>query len=359
MIQYRFSKERTDFLNVLRQRVNEYFATQKISRYANASMTLKTIMALSMFLAPFGIILLYGSEIHLFLIYGLWLFMAFGKAFIGTSVMHDSLHGSYSNKKKVNKVVGLSSYLIGVNPKMWQIQHNMIHHTYTNVHEVDEDLDAHYVLRFSPNQNRKWFHRYQHLYVWFFYCLPFILWSTIKDFKKLMLYKTKGFIKTKEEFNKYLIIITVQKLIYFSIFIGIPMYLLNWSFGTTLSMFIFMEGVTGLLLSFVFQTAHVMPNNRFLDQQEPLIKENWAEHQLMTTTNYGRKSKILCWFIGGLNFQIEHHLFPNICHIHYPNIAEIVRDTTKEYGLPYFEFKTFHQAIHAHYCQLKMLGNGN
>lgn len=358
MIQYRFSKDKAEFLIVLRQRVNDYFKTHEISRNANSIMVLKTVMALSIFVSPFIIILLFGNQLHLSLIYGLWLIMAFGKTFIGTSVMHDSLHGSYSNKSRINRVIGWSSYLIGVNPKMWQIQHNVLHHTYTNIHEVDEDLDAHYVLRFSPNQDRRWFHKYQHIYVWFFYCLPFILWSSVKDFKKLMIYRTKGFIKPGTEFNKYLLIIIAQKLLYFGLFIGTPMYLLGWSIGMTLLMLLFMEGVTGLLLSFVFQTAHVMPGNRFIHQPEPQINENWAAHQLMTTTNYGRKSKILCWFTGGLNFQIEHHLFPNICHIHYPNIAEIVRKTTREYQLPYFEFKTFGQAIHAHYNQLKMLGSG-
>lgn len=358
MIQYRFSSDKTDFLKILRQRVNEYFKEHKISRHANTIMVLKTVMAFAIFLVPFSMILLFGNELHLSLTYGFWLIMAFGKAFIGASVMHDSLHGSYSNKKWINQLIGWSSYLIGINPKMWQIQHNILHHTYTNVHEIDEDLDAHYVLRFSPNQDRRWFHKYQHIYVWFFYCLPFILWSSIKDFKKLMIYKAKGFIKPGLEFNKYLLIIVLQKLVYFSLFMGIPMYLLGWSFGMTLVMLLFMEAVTGLLLSFVLQTAHVMPGNRFINQPEPQINENWAEHQLMTTTNYGRKSKILCWFAGGLNFQIEHHLFPNVCHIHYPNIAEIVRKTTKEYKLPYFEFKTFGQAIHAHYHQLKLLGSG-
>ena len=356
MIPYQFSRERKDFLNVLRQRVGDYFVAEGISRNANTLMVLKTIMALGLFLAPFGVILTLGNELSLLAIFGLWFVMAFGKAFIGTSVMHDSLHGSYSSNPKINRLIGCSTYLIGVNPKMWQIQHNVIHHTYTNIHGVDEDLDAHYVLRFSPNQNLQWFHRYQHLYVWLFYCLPVILWSSIKDFKKLVLYKKKGFIKSKGEFNKYLAIIFLQKLIYFTVFIGTPMVYLDWSFGMTLGMFIFMEGVTGLLLSFIFQTAHIMPDNKFLNQEEPLIQENWAEHQLLTTTNYGRKSKILCWFSGGLNFQIEHHLFPNICHIHYPKIAEIVRDTAKEYGLPYFEFKTFHEAIYAHYNQLKTLG---
>ena len=357
MIQYRFSKDNADFLKILRQRVNDHFNAQEISRNANISMVLKTVMAFSIFLLPFGILLLFGNELNLLLVYGLWCIMAFGKAFIGTSVMHDALHGSYSNNKRTNQAIGLSAYLIGVNPKMWQIQHNVLHHTYTNVHEVDEDLDAHYVLRFSPNQNRLWFHKYQHIYVWFFYCLPFILWTSIKDFKKLMLYRAKGFIKAGKEFNHYLFIIITQKLVYFLIFIGIPMYWLGWSLGMTVTMLLFMEAVTGLLLSFVFQTAHVMPDTTFINQDEPQIKENWAEHQLMTTTNYGRKSRILCWFTGGLNFQIEHHLFPNICHIHYPDIADIVRKTTKEFHLPYFEFKTFGQAIFAHYNHLKMLGS--
>ncbi len=357
MKQYKFSRERADFLKILRQRVGDYFKEQKISKGANAAMVTKTIMALTMFIGPFILILAFGNILPLILIYLLWLFMGVGKAFIGTSVMHDSLHGSYSSNKKINGLVGLSSYLIGVNPKMWQIQHNVIHHTYTNIHDVDEDLDAHYVLRFSPNQDRKWFHRYQHIYVWVFYCLPVILWSTIKDFKKLALYKEKGFIKGRIEFSKYLLIISVQKLLYFTIFIGIPFLLLDFSFGIILTMFLSMEAITGLLLSFVFQTAHVMPNNKFLDQKESLINENWAEHQLLTTTNYGRKNRVLSWFTGGLNFQIEHHLFPNICHIHYPEIANIVRDTAKEFKLPYYEFETFGQAINAHYNQLKFLGS--
>lgn len=315
-------------------------------------------MALSMFIVPFVIIITLGNEFHITFVYALWFVMAVGKAFIGTSVMHDSLHGSYSDKPAINYLVGLCSYLIGVNPDMWKIQHNVIHHTYTNIHEVDEDLDAHYVLRFSPNQDHKWFHKYQHLYAWVFYCLPVILWSTVKDFKKLTLYKSKGFVKSKQEFLRYLSIILTQKLVYFVTYIGLPMYLLDWSFGVVILMYLFMEGVTGLFLSFVFQTAHVMPDNRFVHQETPQIEENWAEHQLLTTTNYGRKSRLLCWFTGGLNFQIEHHLFPNICHIHYPKIAQIVKDTAKEFDLPYFEMKTFGHAIHAHYCQLKKLGAG-
>ncbi len=357
MIQYRFSKERSDFYNTLRQRVNDYFAEKKISRNANATMVLKTLMAFCVFLAPFAIILLFGNELNLVAIYALCLVMAFGKAFIGTSVMHDSLHGSFSKKKKINSLVGWCSYLVGANPKMWQIQHNVIHHTYTNVHEVDEDLDSRYVFRFSPHQPKKWFHRYQHIYVWFFYSLSVILWSSVKDFKKLLLYKRNGYITTGKEFNKYFFIITVQKIAYFLVFIGIPMYVLGWSFIQVLGMFVFMEAVTGILLSVVFETAHVMPEKKFLHQKQSLIKENWAEHQLQTTTNYGKKSRILCWFTGGLNFQIEHHLFPNICHIHYSGIADIVKQTAKEFGLPYHEFQTFFQAIKAHYNQLKMLGN--
>ena len=322
-------------------------------------MVLKTIMAITLFVGPFVLILALGKELHWFILYALWFVMACGKAFIGTSVMHDSLHGSYSSNQQVNKVIGWCTYLIGVNPKMWQIQHNVIHHTFTNIHDVDEDLDAHYVLRFTPNQDRRWFHRYQHIYVWLFYCLPVILWSSIKDFKKLKLYKKKGFIKSGGEFNKYLVIITVQKLVYFSVFVGVPYSYLGWSLGVIIPMFLFMEAVTGLFLSFIFQTAHVMPDNKFLNQEDHLIKENWAEHQLLTTTNYGRKNKVLCWFSGGLNFQIEHHLFPNICHIHYPKIAKIVKATAKEYDLPYFEFRTFRQAVGAHYGQLKALGRAD
>lgn len=320
-------------------------------------MVLKTISAMGMFLLPFVAIILFGNAFSPVVVWFLWLIMGVGKAFVGTAVMHDSLHGSYSSKRSINNAIGFCSYLLGANPKMWQIQHNVIHHSFTNVHQLDEDIEPHYVLRFSPDQPHRWFHRYQHIYAWFFYCTHVLLWSSFKDFKKLVQYRNRGYLRSRSQFYKYLLIITVQKLIYFAVLIGLPMYVLEWSFLYTLAMYVVMEAVTGLLLSFVFQTAHVVPENQFFTQDKSDSLQNWAEHQLMTTSNYGRKSKVLCWFTGGLNFQIEHHLFPNICHIHYPKIAKIVKETANEYGLPYFEFRTFHQAIFAHYNQLKMLGN--
>ena len=86
------------------------------------------------------------------------------------------------------------------------------------------------------------------------------------------------------------------------------------------------------------------------------MKNTWAIHQLKTTVNFGAKSKIINWYTGGLNHQVEHHIFPHISHIHYGKISKIVRDTAKEFNLPYKEYKTTRKAIAAHFKFLKEMG---
>ena len=92
--------------------------------------------------------------------------------------------------------------------------------------------------------------------------------------------------------------------------------------------------------------------------EEGSLQHNWAVHQLMTTTNYAPNNRILSWFVGGLNYQVEHHLFPNICHIHYRKISEIVRATAEEYNLPYHSLPSFRSALRIHWNMLRNLGNG-
>ena len=86
------------------------------------------------------------------------------------------------------------------------------------------------------------------------------------------------------------------------------------------------------------------------------IKNTWAIHQLKTTVNFACNNKLVNWFTGGLNHQVEHHVFPNISHIHYNKIAEIVKNTAKEFNLPYNEFKTTKDAIIAHFKYLRLMG---
>lgn len=356
MIRYKFSSQLDkEFSRTLVDRVNVYFQENKLSKNANAHMVIKTIAALSIYLVPFTIILFSGIG-NVPILFALWMIMGLGKSFIGTSVMHDALHGSYSSKKYVNALMGFSAFVVGVNPAMWKIQHNVLHHTYTNIEGGDEDINPRFVMRFSPHQPRKWFHRYQFIYAGFLYSITTFLWVVIKDFDKLVTYRKEGLVKPGKEFYSHLIVIILQKLLYFTVFLGLPMLILPFSWWLILLMFLAMHAVSGFVLTTVFQLAHVVPTSEFVMQDEEEIAQNRLVHQILTTSNFAMGNKALSWFIGGLNFQIEHHLFPQICHVHYHNIALIVQKTTKEFKLPYHAQKSFFGAIRNHFSMLRTLG---
>jgi linoleoyl-CoA desaturase len=336
--------------------VNDYFQTNELNQNANGEMITKTVLMLLFYIAPLGVILFAGLS-NLYVLFGLWMIMGVGKSLIGMSVMHDNLHGSYTKKKWVSEFVGaLSTWSIGIDPAIWKIQHNVLHHTYTNIDHADEDIESRYIFRFTPNQPRRWFHRFQHLYAPVFYSLLTFIWIIAKDFIKLFNYKSKGLIKPGHNFTKHVMTIVARKVFYVAVFLVAPTFMLPYSFGIVFLMFLSMHLVAGLILSLVFQPAHVVPTSSFTETEEVMIEENWQVHQLLTTSNFGMNSRLLSWLIGGLNFQVEHHLFPNICHVHYPKLAKIVQKTAAEFNIPYYAQKSFGAAVMNHFIMLRDLG---
>ena len=147
------------------------------------------------------------------------------------------------------------------------------------------------------------------------------------------------------------------KSFYISAFVILPIFVLQLSAGPYIMGFLLMHFIAGIILTVIFQLAHTVENTAHpLPDQSGTIENSWAIHQLNTTINFSRKSKIISWYVGGLNFQVEHHLFPDICHVHYPAIAPIVKQTAQEFGIPYLENKTFMQAVGSHINLLKILG---
>ena len=117
--------------------------------------------------------------------------------------------------------------------------------------------------------------------------------------------------------------------------------------------------MAGIILALVFQPAHVVMETEFPEpDNEGSLEDNWAIHQFKTTSNFAPNNKVLGWYMGGLNYQVEHHLFPTICHIHYPAISKIVKATAEEYGVPYYSQKTFASAVKSHFQLLMRLGKG-
>tara|TARA_R110002073_G_scaffold14554_1_gene59294 strand:- start:65691 stop:66818 length:1128 start_codon:yes stop_codon:yes gene_type:complete len=358
MIHPKFTKAAgVEFSKTLRKRVNLHFKTNNISRNANASMVTKTILMLSMFFGPLIVIGL-GLVTSVPLLFALYILSGLGMAGIGMGVMHDALHGSYSKNPKINKLLGFSFNLIGGNDTVWKIQHNQLHHTYTNIEHADDDLNAPFFLRFSPHAKKYWAHQFQHIYIWFFYGLATISWVTTKDFVRLKRYHGMGFLSEKNEYRNALIKMVGWKVLYYSYALIIPLIVAPMVWWVILLAFLGMHFVTGLLISIVFQVAHISPDSKYpLPDEDGLIAGDWYTHQFVTTTNFSPKSRFFSWLIGGLNYQVEHHLLPNVCHIHYRKLSSIVVDTAKEYGMPYYSKTTFASAIWSHAKMLRQLGN--
>jgi len=352
-----FGTSYKDFVATLNKRVANYFKTNNISKQANNEMKIKTVVMFGLYLIPYFLIVT-STVINIGLLIGLVLVMGLGLAGIGLSVMHDANHGAYSKKPWVNTLVGYSLNLVGASVFNWKIQHNVLHHSYTNVHEEDEDISPRGVLRLSPHSKWKWIHRYQFIYAWFLYGLMTIVWMIVKDFMRIVRYQKNGLSKKHmTNINTEWVILIATKVFYAGYIFVIPLLVTSLAWWQILIGFFMMHYLAGFILAIIFQPAHVIEGTSYpvLDQDRSL-ENNWAVHQLLTTTNFGNGSRWFSWYVGGLNFQIEHHLFPNICHVHYRKIASIVKETTHEFGLPYKNVKTFVGALRGHARLLKQLG---
>ena len=347
----------TDFSKTLRSRVNSYFKDNNLSKTGNTEMFVKTGIMLTLFFGSL-LVLNLGIVTSVPLIFGLYILTGIGMAGIGMGVMHDAIHGSYSKNRKVNKFMSYTMNLIGANATTWRIQHNVLHHTFTNIEASDDDINTPIFLRFSPHAKKHRIQKFQHIYVWFFYGISTLLWITAKDFVNAVRYNKMGHYKGTHKFWKEIVAISIWKIVYYSYALVLPMIFLPVAWWIVLLAFIGLHVITGLSVSIVFQTAHVMNDVDYpLPNKTGVVENDWAIHQLATTTNFAPNNNFLGWWIGGLNYQVEHHLFPNICHVHYKNISKIVSEVAAEYGVPYHVKETFMGAIADHMRMLRALGH--
>ena len=352
------TKDQTEFFKELRKNVNTYFKENNISRYANFNMKFKTVFMLSLYFVPF-IMILTGVVSSPWWVMLMWALMGLGMAGIGFSIMHDANHGSYSKNQKVNHALGSLIYFIGGYDKNWRIQHNVLHHSFTNVEGYDEDIDLG-IIRLSPNQERKKFHYLQMFYAPVIYGFMMLNWTTVKDFVQIFKYNKKNLLKGQGlTLRKGLTQVIFVKLGYYALTLVLPLLVIDLPWWQILMGYFLMHIICGLIIAFIFQVAHVLEETEFFTtDEEGSVENNWAIHQMKTTANFANKSVWFSWLIGGLNFQIEHHLFPNICHVHYHKISKIVKKTAEEFSIPYKQHKTFFGAIKSHLSMLHQLGTG-
>jgi linoleoyl-CoA desaturase len=277
-------------------------------------------------------------------------------AFVGFNICHDAIHGSFSGNKRVNKLFSLVFNLVGANPYVWSITHNIVHHTYTNIPGHDEDIEvAPGLIRISDEEEINRIQRYQHWYAFPLYSLASLSWVFTKDYKKFFQQKIGEHTTLHpklEYFNLFF-----YKALYYFLFIVLPLMVLDISWWQFLIGFLTLHIAEGLTMGLVFQLAHVVEGTVFpVPNDQGNMEEAWAEHQMRTTANFATQNKIAAFFLGGLNRQIEHHLFPKVCHIHYGDISKIVKKTAIEFNLPYIESKTFLSALRSHVITLKKFG---
>lgn len=343
------------FAAAVRKNVSNYFKEKGISTKGDSRMVVKAILLLSIYIAPFIILLTVSMGPGVAAL--LTILMGIGEAGIGMSVMHDAGHSAFSNKQWVNSLFSRTMFLLGSNTFNWKVQHNILHHTFTNIYGYDQDIETKAVLRLCEHAPAKKFHRFQHLYAYPFYGLM-TLSKLITDIAQLREFNRSGI--TREQGRKpsvEIIKLIATKVVYFSLLIGLPLWLTDFRWWQVLVGFCILHVTAGMIMSTIFQMAHVVEG-----AQQPLpddngqIKNEWVVHELLTTADFARNNLFLNWYVGGLNFQIEHHLFPNTCHIHYRKIAPLVEQTAREFGITYNLKPTFFGAFISHVKRLKTLG---
>ncbi len=349
-----YNNKNNDFYQSLKADVEHYFTSNNIKKTADWRIHLKTAIIFTTALAAYWAIMFGGfsNGIQLLLV----VFLAVNHAVIGFNIMHDANHDAYSDKKWVNEGLGLTLNFLGANAYYWKQKHNILHHTYTNVDGLDDDIAKSPMIRQCETQ--KWVpaHKIQHIYLIGIYSVASLFWICFMDFQKYF---------TRRVHNSALwemkpinhVVFWITKFWYFGSTMFLPIYL--FGIGKWVAGFFIFQAILGITLAVVFQLAHVVENTHFQQVDIDETKRfdiSWAEHEVRSCSNFAMGSKTINWLVGGLNFQTEHHLFPKICHIHYPAMSKIVRAKCAEFGLPYNSYPTMWSALCSHWRFMKWLG---
>jgi linoleoyl-CoA desaturase len=353
MYKVTFANSRNQFYPTLKRNVDQYFVANNLKKTGNWELYSKTLVLFPAAITVYVVLLTVSMPTVLAL--SLCVLMGLIIASIGFNVMHDSCHGSYSSKKWVNTILGLSLNALGGNAFFWKQKHNIIHHTYTNIEGADDDIAQSKLLRQSPTQEWKPVHKYQHIYLPIAYSMTIFMWVGLRDFEKYFKKKIHNTpIQPMDRSEHW--IFWISKIMYATFYVVIP--IMAVGFTSWLIGYLTMGLVLGLVLAYVFQLAHAVEGPEFdsVGIEDKMIESEWAAHQVRTTANFAPGNKLINWYVGGLNYQVEHHLFPRISHVHYPAISPIVEQTCKQFNLPYHSFKTLTKSVISHTLTMKKLG---
>ncbi len=343
----------TSFTKDLNQRVETYFQTKAINPRDNLAMYLKTAIILGWVGSAWAFIL-WGPSIIWLKVLGC-VGLGLGLAGIGFSIGHDANHGGYSQKKWINSLFSMTYDVIGISSYLWRFRHNSLHHIYTNILGHDVEIYGDGLVRMSPYMDYRWFHKFQHWFISFIYMIIPFYWSFADVY--LIFWKQKYHehrIPKPKPLD--LVVLLGGKLIWLILFVGIPV-AVGYSLFETIIGFCITYMTYGFLICHVFMLAHVMEPAKFIQPQAAHIDDEWTIFQIRTTVDFAPKNTFLNWYLGGLNYQVVHHLFPQICHIHYPKIAEILHGICDDYGITYHVYPTLLEALAANYRWLRLMSH--
>lgn len=354
-VRFKSAPNQDDFLNELKERVDSYFKESNISSYANREMIVKTIIGIVSWLMVYTAIMSnLLSQFPLLLILGFTI-LGYINIFMAFNIMHDATHDAYSPNKKLNKALGYSFNFIGGNQYLFKLMHGA-HHGFVNIHGIDVTLETHGLFRFTPQEPYKWYHRYQHIYTPVLYMLAHLHWVFIKDFKWFFIEKSIGNAKNIKTPAKEYIILIVSKIFYLTVTLVLPLIFLSASTGLIILGFISIHILPSITFALIFQVTHIFDGTTYPEpDNDGIIDNSYAIHVLATTADFSRKSKMGNWLMGCINIHVIHHIFPRICHVHYPALTEILIDVANEYGHEYKENPTFWIALKKHIMMLKQL----
>jgi linoleoyl-CoA desaturase len=348
------SREAAAFVRDVKAGVAAYFQDSRRSSKGSWSMWVKTLFLFAVVVGSYAAIL--SNRFTPFAMLGLAVVLGIGIAGVGFCVSHDALHGAYSDNPRINYLLGLSFDLLGANSYMWKITHNLIHHTYTNIEGVDEDIDLSPFVRLSSGTPSRRRYRYQHFYAFLAYGLAMLFWVFVKDYK-YFLRRNLGPYRDRRNPPGELVMLAITKLFHYGWTIVLPLLVLRIHWWQFLIGYLAMTLTAGGILGLIFQLAHVVEGTDYPQPDaQGAMEHTWLVHQMMTTSNFAPRNRLLSWYVGGLNYQIEHHLFPKVCSVHYPAISRVVRQAAAAHGVPYHEQPTLLRAIRSHYRMLKHLG---
>lgn len=347
-----YPKRDLNFQQALINRVNQYFIEHNTK---NRQLIYYIQTFFSLLVIYFSYYALVFTHLSISYKIAAIIFLIVGLTSYAVNVMHNANHSAYSQHKIINRALGYIFDMCGISSYLWRIEHNQQHHRYTNITGLDPDLDHSWLLRVSPDQACAWFHRYQAYYIWFLYSLMVVRWHIWGDYTALwVLHKNKSkLFPTKKQLA---VLFSGKMIFYFFAFI-IP--LMFYPLITVIGCYLFICMSVSMIIAPLFDVAHINDKVEILKSEQVVnhrMEYEYFIHQMKTTSNFSSNNRFLSFGIGGLNFQIEHHLFPYVSHIHYPEISKIIKYTCEEFHIVYHEFNSFWDALKSHHRWLKTLG---